>query len=94
MAWLGPGIGPQAFEVGGEVRAAFIAKDAQSEIAFAPHGDKWLGDLYLIAKQRLANSRVNAVYGGGECTYSQAERYFSFRRDGVTGRMASLIWLS
>ena len=94
MAWLGPAIGPQAFEVGGEVRAAFIAKDAQSEIAFAPHGDKWLGDLYLIAKQRLANSRVNAVYGGGECTYSQAERYFSFRRDGVTGRMASLIWLS
>ena len=80
--------------MGGEVRAAFIAKDAQSEIAFAPEGNKWRGDLYLIAKQRLANSRVNAVYGGGECTYSQAERYFSFRRDGVTGRMASLIWLS
>ena len=72
MAWLGPGIGPQAFEVGGEVRAAFIAKDAQSEIAFAPHGDKWLGDLYLIAKQRLANSRVNAVYGGGACAYNSS----------------------
>ncbi|MEN9724700.1 MAG: hypothetical protein RLZZ98_209 [Pseudomonadota bacterium] len=94
MAWLGPAIGPQAFEVGGEVRAAFIAKDAQSEIAFTPEGNKWRGDLYLIAKQRLANSGVIAVYGGGECTYSQAERYFSFRRDGVTGRMASLIWLS
>ena len=94
MAWLGPAIGPQAFEVGGEVRAAFIAKDAQSEIAFTPEGNKWRGDLYLIAKQRLANIGVIAVYGGGECTYSQAERYFSFRRDGVTGRMASLIWLS
>lgn len=93
MAWLGPAIGPKAFEVGSEVRAAFIAKDAQSEIAFTPQSDKWLGDLYLIAKQRLANSGINAVYGGGECTYSRSERYFSFRRDGVTGRMASLIWL-
>lgn len=94
MAWLGPAIGSKAFEVGGEVRAAFIAKDAQSEAAFKPQGDKWLGDLYLIAKQRLANLGVSAVYGGGECTYGQADKYFSFRRDGVTGRMASLIWLA
>lgn len=93
MAWLGPAIGPQAFEVGGEVKAAFVAKDAQSEIAFISHGDKWLGNLYLIAKQRLANVGVSAVYGGEECTYSQPEKYFSFRRDGITGRMASLIWL-
>lgn len=94
MAWLGPAIGPNAFEVGGEVRAAFIAKDAQSVIAFTQKGDKWLADLYTIAKQRLDNSGITQVYGGGECTYSDAEKYFSFRRDGVTGRMASLIWLS
>lgn len=94
MAWLGPAIGPQAFEVGDEVKAAFVAKDAQSGVTFTPKGDKWLGDLYLIAKQRLANVGVHAVYGGKECTYSQPEKYFSFRRDGATGRMASLIWLS
>ena len=93
MAWLGPAIGPDAFEVGAEVRAAFIAKDAQSELAFTPRSDKWMGNLYLIAKQRLANLGVNAVYGGEECTYSQPEKYFSFRRDAVTGRMATLIWL-
>ena len=93
MAWLGAAIGPQAFEVGDEVSVAFITKDAQSDVAFTPRGDKWLGDLYLVAKQRLANLGVHAVYGGGECTYSQPEKYFSFRRDGVTGRMASLIWL-
>jgi len=94
MAWLGPAIGPQAFEVGDEVKAAFVAKDTQSGVTFTPKGDKWLGDLYLIAKQRLANVGVHAVYGGKECTYSQPEKYFSFRRDGATGRMASLIWLS
>lgn len=93
MAWLGPAIGPQAFEVGGEVKAAFVAKDAQSDLAFTPRGNKWLGSLYLIAKQRLASAGVHAVYGGEECTYSQPEKYFSFRRDGATGRMASLIWL-
>ena len=63
-------------------------------IAFTQKGDKWLADLYTIAKQRLDNSGITQVYGGGECTYSDAEKYFSFRRDGVTGRMASLIWLS
>jgi YfiH family protein len=93
MAWLGPAIGPQAFEVGNEVRAAFIAQDAQAAKAFQASGEKWLGDLYGIAKQRLANLGVSAVYGGGECTFSQVEKYFSFRRDGATGRMASLIWL-
>ena len=94
MAWLGPAIGPQAFEVGGEVRAQFIEKDAQAEQAFKPEGDKWLGDLYHIAKQRLNSMGVAQIYGGGDCTYSNPERYFSFRRDGDTGRMASMIWLS
>jgi len=93
MAWLGPAIGPNAFEVGAEVRAAFIAKDAQAEQAFKASGDKWLGDLYGIAKQRLNQQGLIEIYGGGECTYSHPSQYFSFRRDGITGRMASLIWL-
>ncbi len=92
MAWLGPAIGPHAFEVGSEVREAFIAKDAQAERAFKPAGDKWLGNLYLIAKQRLNKLGVIEIYGGGECTYSKPSQYFSYRRDGVTGRMATMIW--
>jgi YfiH family protein len=97
MAWLGPAIGPNAFEVGAEVRTQFIAKDGQAEHAFRPHGDKWLGDLYQIAKQRLNNLGVTRIYGGGQdqhwCTYTDESQFFSFRRDGVTGRMATLIWL-
>lgn len=95
FAWLGPAIGPQAFEVGAEVRAAFIARDARAEKAFIPGklADKWLGDIYAIARQRLDSVGVSQVYGGEFCTYSDSERFFSFRRDQVTGRMASLIWL-
>lgn len=93
MAWLGPAIGPEAFEVGGEVRAQFIAKDAQAESAFKAKGDKWLGDLYTIARQRLQRLGVTQVYGGGHCTFSESETFFSFRRDGDTGRMGSFIWL-
>lgn len=93
MAWLGPAIGPNAFEVGPEVRAQFMAKDAQAESAFVAHGEKWLGDLYAIARQRLQRMGVTRVYGGGRCTYSEPETFFSYRRDGDTGRMASLIWL-
>ena len=92
IAWLGPAIGPNAFEVGGEVRAAFMAQDAQAGQAFKASGDKWLGDLYLIAKQRLNNKGVTEIYGGGQCTFSNPDKYFSFRRDGVTGRMATMIW--
>ncbi|KQT44098.1 hypothetical protein ASG44_00780 [Methylophilus sp. Leaf459] len=93
MAWLGPAIGPEAFEVGGEVRQQFIVQDAQSEAAFRPHGNKWLGDLYTIARQRLQSSGITRIYGGGRCTYSEPESFFSFRRDGDTGRMATFIWL-
>ena len=102
MAWLGPAIGPNAFEVGFEVREQFIAKDAQAELAFKKQGenqeqDKWLADIYKIATQRLNNLGITQIYGGGIdqdfCTFSQKEQFFSFRRDGVTGRMASLIWL-
>lgn len=93
MAWLGPAIGPKAFEVGSEVRAQFMAKDAQAESAFKAKGDKWLGDLYIIARQRLQRLGVTQVYGGGRCTFSESETFFSFRRDGDTGRMGSFIWL-
>ena len=98
MAWLGPAIGSIAFEVGFEVREQFIAKDAKSERAFKPHGknqeqEKWLADIYKIATQRLNNCGITQIYGGGECTFTDEKRFFSFRRDGVTGRMASLIWL-
>lgn len=95
MAWLGPAIGPDAFEVGPEVRAAFIAHDALAESAFRPSANvgKWLADLYQLACQRLAASGITQVYGGDRCTYSEADTFFSYRRDGATGRMASLIWL-
>ncbi len=93
MAWLGPAIGPEAFEVGGEVRQQFILHDAQAEAAFRPHGNKWLGDLYTIARQRLQSSGITRIYGGGRCTYTEPESFFSFRRDGDTGRMATFIWL-
>lgn len=93
MAWLGPAIGPDAFEIGGEVREQFIAQDAQAETAFRPHGEKWLGDLYAIARQRLQALGIEHIYGGGRCTYSEPDTFFSFRRDGDTGRMATLIWL-
>ncbi|MFM9835762.1 MAG: peptidoglycan editing factor PgeF [Methylophilaceae bacterium] len=94
MAWLGPAIGPQAFEVGGEVRAQFIEKDMQAESAFIKSGDKWLCDLYKIVQQRLTKLGVKQIYGGGFCTYSDKARFFSFRRDGDTGRMGTFIWLT
>lgn len=105
MAWLGPAIGPLAFEVGSEVRAQFLAKDAQAEIAFKPQlasesnsGDKWLADIYTLAAQRLNNIGVKQIYGGGQqetfCTFTDEQRFFSFRRDNLTGRMATLIWIT
>lgn len=93
LAWLGPAIGPQAFEVGGEVREQFLADDPAAESAFLPQGDKWLADIYQLARLRLHRLGVTQVFGGSECTVSDASRFFSYRRDGVTGRQASLIWL-
>lgn len=94
LAWLGPAIGPQAFEVGDEVRAAFVAHDPAAGVAFAAHTPgKWLADIELLARQRLAQAGVTAIYGGGMCTVSDPERFFSYRRDGQTGRMAALVWL-
>ena len=94
MAWLGPAIGPDAFEIGGDVRLQFVEKDQQATIAFKPIRDKWVGDLYTIAKQRLQSLGLDDIYGEVLCTYSNADQFFSFRRDGDTGRMATLIWLN
>jgi polyphenol oxidase len=96
LVWLGPAIGPLAFEVGAEVRAAFVRRDQCSELAFEPTQTvgKWLGNLQLIARKRLTALGVDAVYGGVDCTFSQPDRYFSYRRDGQTGRMVSAIWLN
>lgn len=94
LAWLGPAIGPRAFEVGDEVRAAFVARDTEAALAFVPlRTGKWLADLYALAGLRLRRAGVSALYGGGECSFSDRQRYFSYRREGITGRMASLIWL-
>lgn len=94
LAWLGPAIGPQAFEVGDEVRAAFVAHDPAAAAAFAAHTrGKWLADIELLARQRLNQAGITAIYGGGMCTVSDPDRFFSYRRDGQTGRMAALIWL-
>lgn len=95
LAYLGPAIGPRAFEVGDEVRSAFVAEDTAMATAFKPaRPGKWLADLYLLARLRLARQGVIRVYGGDCCTYGDADRFFSYRRDGQTGRMASMIWLA
>lgn len=97
LAWLGPAIGPQAFEVGNEVRQIFMAQDPAAEQAFVPRSspdsEKWLADIYLLARQKLARMGVQQVFGGDLCTYTDVERFYSYRRDGSTGRMASMIWL-
>ena len=95
LVWLGPAIGPQAFEVGGEVVRAFSEKNTLNEAAFRQIGTRhWLCDLYRLARIELASLGITAVYGGDYCTLTDAERFYSYRRDGVTGRMASLIWLA
>jgi YfiH family protein len=93
LAYIGPGIGPAAFEVGGDVHDAFTADDPQAAAAFAPHRPgKWLADLPRLARRALARAGVERVYGGTLCTHADAARFYSYRRDGQTGRMAALIW--
>ena len=95
MAWLGPAIGPDAFEVGAEVRSVFIAHEPLAESAFRPHtSGKYLADIYQLARLRLMASGIHQVTGGDFCTMTDRERFYSYRRDGATGRMASLIWLT
>lgn len=94
MAWLGPAISQEAFEVGGEVRAAFIAVQPQAATAFilGQHG-KWFADIYALARLRLNALGITQIYGGSHCTYREREKFFSYRHDGVTGRMGTFIWL-
>ncbi len=95
MAWLGPAIGQEAFEVGEEVRAAFIAAQPQAASAFASgQRGKWFADLCALARLRLNALGVTQIYGGGYCTWHERDRFFSYRRDGVTGRMGTFIWLA
>lgn len=94
LVWLGPAIGPSCFEVGADVQAAFVAEDARAATAFRSHAPgKFLADIYALARFRLQRADITSVNGGGLCTVTEADRFFSYRRDGVTGRMASLIWL-
>ncbi|MDF2182322.1 peptidoglycan editing factor PgeF [Neptuniibacter sp. CAU 1671] len=95
LAWLGPAIGPDAFEVGAEVREAFVGLGDQFAEGFSEqdqHG-KYLADLYHLARLKLTQAGVEHVFGGQYCTYNDPERFYSYRRDGQTGRMASLIWI-
>jgi len=94
LAWLGPAIGPAAYEVGAEVRDAFLARDPAAALRFAPNArGRWFADLYGLARDSLAQAGVVAVAGGQFCTFTESARFFSHRRAAPCGRMASLIWL-
>ena len=94
LAWMGPTIGPRMFEVGPEVHAAFVAVDPAAAQAFAPYNPgKYLADLYHLARQRLARGGVQRVFGGGFCTFTEHQRFFSYRRAKHSGRMGAFIWL-
>ncbi|RUO24523.1 peptidoglycan editing factor PgeF [Aliidiomarina minuta] len=93
-AWLGPAIGADAFEVGEDVRSAMLLQDPAHEEAFKPFGMHWKADLYKLARQQLGSASVGFIGGGQYCTYNQPEDFYSHRRDGTTGRMASLLWRS
>jgi hypothetical protein len=95
IAWLGPAIGPRAYEVGEEVRAAFVERDARSAMAFRDsRPGHWLLDLYAVARQRLRSAGVERVSGGAYCTHSEPERFFSWRRDQEMRRMAAVAWIA
>lgn len=95
LAWLGPAIGAASFEVGTDVREAFLEWSGDCESAFVMQDEEhWLADIYQLARLRLRKAGVTAIYGGDYCTYSDAERFYSYRRDGETGRMATLIWFN
>jgi polyphenol oxidase len=96
LVWLGPAIGPQKFEVGRDVYDAFTHQSTESATAFTAYTEgKWLADLYALARIRLKWQGISQIYGGHFCTYTQEDLFFSYRRDkGITGRMASLIWVS
>lgn len=94
MVFLGPAIGPGAFEVGDDVRDMFLSESSENTDCFTPGNQdhKWMADIYMLARYRLARQGIQNIYGGTFCTYSESEKFFSYRRDGITGRMANLIW--
>ena len=93
LVWLGPAIGPDCFEVGSEVRDAFLHKSMEFNPAFkAQSNRKWLADIYQLARVELAAIGITKVYGGTHCTFTEHDRFYSYRRDAQTGRMATLIW--
>lgn len=95
IAWFGPAIGPKAFQVGIDVVEKFVAVDEKAKLAFQPDAiedGKYLSNLYQIATQRLNNLGITQIYGGNHCTFNEKEKFFSYRRDNQTGRMASVIW--
>lgn len=95
MAFLGPAIGRDAFEVGPDVKAAFTAHDTTAETAFRTHGrEKWLADLEGLVRMRLNRAGVARIFGGGRCTVNESDHFYSYRRDRITGRMAAFIWLT
>ena len=95
MAWFGPAIGPSQFEVGEEVYQQFVCSAPQASSAFQPTDEQhYLANIYLLAKQRLNSNGISAIYGGQLCTVSDSQQFFSYRREGVTGRMATMIWLT
>jgi hypothetical protein len=95
LAWLGPAIEPEAFEVGDEVRTQFVARDATFGAAFSRNArGRWQADLYQLARRELQRLGVTAIYGGGLRVHADAERFFSYRRNSRTGRMATLIWMT
>jgi polyphenol oxidase len=95
LVWLGPAIGADVFEVGQEVYDAFVLKNPANATAFRPRDDShWMCDIYTLAEIELQTCGIESVYGGGFCTFNDSDRFYSFRRDGVTGRMASLIWIA
>ena len=94
IAWLGPAISQSAFEVGEEVHAAFVAAYPAAAAAFVPgQSGKYLADIYALARLRLNALGIDRIYGGDRCTFAESERFFSYRRDGVTGRQGTFIWL-
>lgn len=97
MAWLGPAIGPSAFEVGPEVRDVFVKNSPEAEVAFTADGARpghLMADLYTLARLQLQSLGLRQIHGGNFCTWSDADKFYSYRRDGQTGRMASGIWIS
>lgn len=91
--WMGPAIGPRTFEVGKDVYDAFTNLNIENSIAFKPYQDRWLADIYQLAGMALGRMGITQISGGQHCTYEEQDSFFSYRRDGETGRMASVAWL-